>query len=127
MHHDTEESVVFPLFESSIGMPGFMEKNVEQHHGFGPGVGEYDDYVKACQEGKETFDGERVRKIVDGFGEILTQHLTDEIDTLLGLEEHSEKIDWHDYHAKVQKKAVDEGDSVRTPFIFVARCISLEI
>jgi hypothetical protein len=68
--------------------------------------------VTACQEGKESFDGQRVRKIIDGFGEILTQHLTEEIDTLLSLEPHSEKIDWHEYHKKVQKKAVEEGDAV---------------
>jgi hemerythrin-like domain-containing protein len=112
MHHETEESVFFPLIENYIGMPGFMEKNVEQHHGFGPGMGAYDDYLKACQEGKETFDGEKVRKIVDSFGAIFTQHLTEEIDTLLALEEYSDKIDWPEFNKKVQQKAVEQGDPV---------------
>lgn len=116
MHHETEEAVCFPEIEKSIGIPGFMEKNVEQHEAFGPGVGEYDVYVKACQEGRETFDGERVRKIIDGFGGILTQHLTEEIDTLLSLEEHNDKIDWVDFNKKVQKKAVNEGDPVCSLF-----------
>lgn len=112
MHHETEETVCFPILEESIGLPGFMEKNVVQHSEFGPGVGAYDAYVKACREGKETFDGREVCNIIDSFGQILTQHLTEEIDTLLGLEEHNEKINWPEYHKKVQKKAVDEGDPV---------------
>lgn len=113
MHHETEEVVCFPEIEKSIGIPGFMEKNVEQHEAFGPGLGEYDAYVQACQENKETFDGEKVRKIIDGFGGILTQHLTEEIATLLSLEEHNHKIDWVDFNKKVLKKALDEGDPVR--------------
>ncbi len=64
---------------------------MEQHHGFGPGVEAYDDYVKAVRQGKESFDGKKVRSIIDEFGELLTEHLTDEIETLLGLEEHSDK------------------------------------
>jgi hemerythrin-like domain-containing protein len=118
MHHETEEVVCFPLLEKYIEKPGFLEKNVEQHHGFGPGVGEYDDYVKACQEGRESFDGEKVRRILDGFGGILTQHLTEEIDTLLSLEEFTEKIDWVDFNKKVQKKAVEEGDPVCYHILF---------
>jgi hypothetical protein len=107
------------MIEKYIGIPGFMETNVEQHRAFGPGVGEYDDYVKACQEGKETFDGERVRRIIDGFGAILTQHLTEEVDTMLGLEEYNEKIDWVTFNKVTLKKAVDEGDK----FCFSSRGI----
>ena len=125
MHHETEEVVVFPLLEEAIGIKGFMEKNVEQHAAFGKGMGEYDEYVKACQEGREKFDGEKVRNIVGEFGEMLTSHLTDEIGTLLSLEEHNHKIDWPDCNKKVQKKAVAEGDTVFPPFKrFWARMLS---
>ncbi|KAG0649507.1 hypothetical protein D0Z07_4568 [Hyphodiscus hymeniophilus] len=111
MHHETEEDVAFPLLEEMIGLPGFMEKNVEQHKAFGPGMEEFDGYVKSCEQGKETFDGVKVRQIIDGFGEILTQHLTDEIDAYLALEEYDSKINWDEYTKKVAKKSVDEGDT----------------
>lgn len=115
-HHATEESVAFPFLETAINMPGFMEKNIEQHHAFGPGMAEYDEYVKACQAGKETFDAERVRKIIDGFAAALIEHLTEEIATLLSLEEYGEMIDWKECTKRTQEDAVAGGDPVRLPF-----------
>ena len=112
MHHETEETVLFPVTEAMISLPGFMERNVEQHQAFGPGMDEFDGYVKAVEEGRESFDGMRVRAIIDGFGEVLTTHLTEEIDTLLTLEEHDASIDWKELNKKVLKKALDEGDAV---------------
>ncbi|TVY86718.1 hypothetical protein LAWI1_G005941 [Lachnellula willkommii] len=54
-----------------------MEKNIE-HHAFAPGLKELEDYTTALKTGKETFDGARIRKIIDGFGPILAQHLREE-------------------------------------------------
>ena len=120
MHHETEETVVFPVIEEMIGLPGFLKVNVEQHRKFGAGMDDFDSYLKACESKRETFDPVRVRKIIDGFGEALSVHLTEEIDSLLTLEDHNEKIDWKTLDKKVLKKALDEGDTVRTLFGFAS-------
>lgn len=113
MHHATEESMIFPLLEGWIGVEGYMEKNVDQHKLFGPGLTAFDEYIKAVQAGEAEFDGTKVQTIIDSFGEIFTQHLNEEIDTFLSLEQFAEKIDWPDWNKKVQEKAVKEGDTVR--------------
>ena len=115
MHHDNEEAVAFPLLEKDIGIEGYMEKNVDQHKLFGPGLKAYDAYIPAVREGKEKFDGAKVRTIIDSFGHVLTQHLTEEIGTLLELEKFADKIDWDTWNKKVQEKAVEAGDPV-SPF-----------
>jgi hemerythrin-like domain-containing protein len=112
MHHETEETVAFPLLEGYIQQKGFMDRNVEQHHAFAEGVDRFDGYVKNCKEGRERFDGKQVQAIVDGFGAVLTQHLMDEIGTLPELEQFEKKIDWVGFNKQVLKKAVDEGDAV---------------
>lgn len=113
MHHDNEESVAFPLLEKDIGIDGYMEKNVDQHKLFGPGLTAFDDYVKAIRAGEIPFDGLKVQAIIDSFGEVFTSHLTEEISTLLDLEQFAEKIDWPYWNKMMQEKAVKAGDKVR--------------
>jgi len=48
-------------------------------------------YVKTCLAGIEKYDGNRVVDLIDGFGEILREHLNDEIETLLGLRKYGEE------------------------------------
>lgn len=112
MHHDNEEAVIFPLLEKSIEVDGFMEKNVDQHHLFGPGLTAFDDYIKSCRAGETRFDGTKVQTIIDSFASIFIEHLNDEIPTLLALEKYEEKIDWKAFEAVVLEKAVKKGDPV---------------
>lgn len=116
MHHDNEEALIFPLLEKYIGIEGYMEKNVDQHKLFGPGMKAYDEYIPAVREGKENFDGIKVRSIIDTFGDVLTQHLNEEIVTFEGLHEFDDKIDWPEYNKQLQEKAIKTGDVVNTSF-----------
>jgi hemerythrin-like domain-containing protein len=111
-HHETEEKVLFPLLEQGLEMPGFMEKNVEEHQAFANGLTTYDAYVGSLREGKEQYDGAKVLKLIDSFGEILTEHLKGEIETILSLEQYTEKLDWVAINKAVQKKAVADADLV---------------
>lgn len=112
MHHDNEEALAFPLLEKYIGNEACMEKNVDQHKLFGPGLKAYDEYITTVREGKETFDSVKVRSIIDSFGAVMAQHLTDEIATFEELDKFSNKIDWPHWNKKVQEKAVEAGDVV---------------
>ncbi|KAE9381189.1 hypothetical protein N431DRAFT_392151 [Stipitochalara longipes BDJ] len=82
-HHEGEETFFFPSVEKITGVKGLMEVNVEQHHAFMGGLDEFHKYTK--ETGVENFDGKEMRKIIEGFGGKLTKHLTEEIETLLGL------------------------------------------
>jgi hypothetical protein len=98
--------------EKYIGIEGYMEKNVDQHRLFGPGLKVYDEYIPAVRECKEIFDGMKVRSIIDSFGAVLTQHLTEEIATFEELDKFGNKIDWKYWNKMVQEKAVKSGDVV---------------
>ena len=115
IHHGNEEALFFPWLEEDIGIKGYMEKNVEQHHAFGPGIKAFDDYVTNVREGKEKYDGARVRAIIDGFGTVLTDHLKDEIASFEELERFRDKIDWKKWNKRVQDHAVGTAEKVRDP------------
>jgi hemerythrin-like domain-containing protein len=85
-HHKSEEKYFFPAIEEYTGLKGLMEVNVHQHEAFEPGFDKFTEYVGAVTP--EEFDGKKLIKIIDSFGEVLTEHLNDEINTLLGLEEY---------------------------------------
>jgi hypothetical protein len=69
-----------------IGIPGFMEKNVEQHHASNAGLEGFGKYVKALREKKEPYDGAKVRSWVDAFAPALMTHLKDEVQAFDQLE-----------------------------------------
>ena len=51
--------------------------NVEQHEQFLPKVEELEQYLKEVQEGKAKYDGKRIIDIVESFGDVMIQHLTE--------------------------------------------------
>ena len=82
-HHEGEENFFFPQVEKITGVEGLMEVNVEQHQAFMGGLEEFQMFVKETDV--EDFDGREMRRIIEAFGGKLTKHLTEEIETLLGL------------------------------------------
>ncbi|EHL02819.1 hypothetical protein M7I_1081 [Glarea lozoyensis 74030] len=85
-HHDEEEKLLFPAIERITKVDGIMEKNVAQHEAFMPGLEEFQRYAETTKP--ELYDGQQLRDIIDKFGSKLTVHLTEEIETLLGLESY---------------------------------------
>lgn len=112
-HHSNEENLFFPWLEEYVGVPNYMEKNVEQHHAFAPGMEKFENYVKAVKEGKEGFDAEKVRSLIDNFGPILTQHLKEEIESLEELDKFGDKVDWVKWNKRVSDHAVKTAEKVR--------------
>jgi hypothetical protein len=83
-HHEAEERLLFPEMERITKVQGLMEKNVVQHHVFMPGLEELERYCVG--RSPEVYNGRELQRITDGFGSQLSQHLTEEIGTLQGLE-----------------------------------------
>ncbi|RPB03030.1 hypothetical protein L873DRAFT_1801107 [Choiromyces venosus 120613-1] len=90
-HHDGEEAISFPSIEKAVGVPGLMQLNISQHQQFHDGVTAFDKYIAAVTP--EAFAGQKLNEIIDTFARPLTQHLTDEIPTLVSLREYGiEKV-----------------------------------
>ena len=104
-----------------------MHANVEQHHSFATGLAELGDYVRLLREGDENgedghgvvFDGEKVRQIIDGFGEVLAGHLRDEIVSLEELEQFGERIDWETLNKRITAYAVANANTVCFSFLTI--------
>ncbi len=62
-----------------------MEANVEQHHAFQGGLETFIANVRDVLAGKEEYDGAKIVAAIDSFGAVLTEHLSDEIPTIVGL------------------------------------------
>lgn len=116
-HHETEEELSFPWLEQDIGIENYMEKDVEQHHAFAPGLKQFDEYVAALRAGKEDYDGGKVRALIDNFAPILTEHLSGEIQTFEGLEKFGDRIKWKKWGKKVGDHAVLNANKVNFYFL----------
>lgn len=89
-HHDAEEAIFFPDIERITRVKGIMENNVEQHRAFTPGFDKFYEYCKTCPP--RTYDGEKLRSIVEAFAEPLIKHLHDEIETLRALDKFDSEM-----------------------------------
>lgn len=107
-HHDTEETDVFPSIEKVTGKPGLMEGNVSQHAAFHTGLEHYEEYLKGVQQGKEKYDGLRLKHIIEEFAAVLQEHLTDEIGTLVKLDEYKD-VDWAGWWSSLQKEILNKA------------------
>jgi hypothetical protein len=112
-HHDGEENVFFPEVEKVTGQKGIMDRNVEQHHAFLPGIEAWTQNISACMKKEESqkFNAAHFKRLMDGFAPQLVQHLAEEIPTLLALDKYDiegVKKAWHMF----DKHAQSEADTV---------------
>ncbi|KUJ16904.1 uncharacterized protein LY89DRAFT_585163, partial [Mollisia scopiformis] len=108
-HHAYEEDFLFPWIEAYSGEKGIMERNIKQHEAFHGGLDEFEKYISNVKV--EDWDAGKLLKIVDGFGEALSLHLGEEIQSLLALEEYGgEKLEkaWADLEKKIQAEMTDK-------------------
>ncbi|KAG7043769.1 hemerythrin HHE cation binding domain-containing protein [Colletotrichum scovillei] len=109
-HHETEETDVFPEIEQLAGVPGLMRANVAQHEAFHDGLHAYMGYLDKVQKGEEAYSGEKLKGIIDSFMPVLREHLSDEIDSLLRLNEYDRN--WDEWYEKLMKKLLGRmGDA----------------
>ncbi|TFK33903.1 hypothetical protein BDQ12DRAFT_690420 [Crucibulum laeve] len=80
-HHTLEETLLFPEFEKKLGQ-GSLSVNIEQHHDFVPQIDELERHLKDIQSEKVKYDGKALVERIDGFGDIMIEHLNEEIATL---------------------------------------------
>lgn len=76
-HHDMEEEHLFPALEDLTGKPGSMANNVREHKDFEASLLQYRDYV--FETDPESYDGARLKSLIDAFGPLVEKHLHNEI------------------------------------------------
>ncbi|KAM5360236.1 hypothetical protein ACJZ2D_013893 [Fusarium nematophilum] len=95
-HHETEEAMIFPDIEKITEVPGLMEGSVSEHHAFHQGLLQYREYLDQIRGGGAEYDGQRLAATMH-------HHLVHEVEALVALDKHEDKIDW----ARWFKKTID--------------------
>ncbi|KAH6651687.1 hypothetical protein BKA67DRAFT_660478 [Truncatella angustata] len=85
VHHDCEEESFFLAVEKMTGEVGVMERNAEQHQVFHGGLDSLQNYLTLVANGAEVYDGDIIVRIIDGFGTPLSEHLSEEVQSLVEL------------------------------------------
>ncbi|BFZ55955.1 hypothetical protein PYCC9005_002996 [Savitreella phatthalungensis] len=83
-HHDIEEAHWFPVLGrkmEAFRATGFAKKQHKEMH---KGLDKLSRYLIACQQGSEDLRRDRVREIMDSFGDVLWLHLDEEVRELGG-------------------------------------------
>lgn len=79
MHHDIEETHIFPMLATR--MPAFRPDApaLQQHREIHSGMDKLEGYLRECQKGQRDLRREEVRERMEGWGEVLWRHLDDEV------------------------------------------------
>ena len=85
-HHDTEEEVFFPLLQNLTGEKGIMNQNIREHKELEEGLHKLRDYVFSTDS--NSYDGEKLKSILDILAGPLRKHFYAEISTILDLAEY---------------------------------------
>lgn len=115
-HHNTEETVYFPLLEEQCQEKGVMARNHAEHETFLPGLLAFDEYISNFKADVKSYDGNRVVRLVEDLGPALEAHLRNEIVVLEGLAK-DEQIDWDLLGKTMAKHSKKVADRARIPFI----------
>jgi hemerythrin-like domain-containing protein len=82
VHHTIEEQHIFPVLAKK--MPVFRKELdlLQQHKQIHRGLDVLEKYLEDCAEGERELRLGELKVILDGFGEVLWQHLDDEVEQL---------------------------------------------
>lgn len=108
-HHALEEENLFPQVAEYTCEKDIMAGNLEQHHAFEATLGRLEKYLSTVTP--ETYDGKHLKHLIETFANDLVPHLTEEIETLLGLEKYGgEKLGklWEEFNEKILPSIKDK-------------------
>lgn len=79
VHHSIEEQYIFPVWAQK--MPAFRKELelLTQHKQIHKGMDEMGAYLGKCKTGETELRMEELKRIMDGFGDVLFSHLDDEV------------------------------------------------
>lgn len=82
MHHTIEEQHIFPILAKK--MPAFQKELelLSQHKQIHVGIDKMESYLGECERGERELRMQELKEILDSFGDVLWQHLDDEVKQL---------------------------------------------
>jgi hemerythrin-like domain-containing protein len=82
VHHTIEEQHIFPVLAKK--MPAFRKELelLTQHKQIHNGLDKFEKYIEECGNGERELRMGEMKELMDGFGEVLWQHLDDEVKQL---------------------------------------------
>lgn len=82
VHHDIEETHIFPVLATR--MPSFREGSfaTEQHKLIHAGMDKLQAYLEECRDGERELRRGEVKGVMDGWGDVLWRHLGEEVEEL---------------------------------------------
>ncbi|KAJ5085713.1 hypothetical protein N7532_010484 [Penicillium argentinense] len=90
VHHDREETFLFPKLADRMPEFGPQSTLVDQHKKIHVGLAALKRYLLDCHIEEKVLDRAHIRAIMDTFSEVLLAHLDDEVYAL-----RAERIRWH--------------------------------
>ncbi|RAO67507.1 uncharacterized protein BHQ10_003519 [Talaromyces amestolkiae] len=74
-YHDSEEAVLFPKIEESIGIKGVMDEDMAEHAAFHADFDTTKQYIDKCLASTSEYRGTDLVKILDTYGSAFYDHL----------------------------------------------------
>ena len=74
-HHEGEDTILFPFLQTKFD----QKVNVDQHQAFNEKMAALEEYIAKLQKKEESFNGEKIRELVDSFGDLLVEHFHQEV------------------------------------------------
>jgi len=79
IHHRGEEKIFFP----HLGKRLDMSENLREHEEFSGPLDAFHQYIKSVFDHQEKYDAEKTRALLRGFADFMSQHLHDEMPTIM--------------------------------------------
>lgn len=79
VHHTIEEQHIFPVLAKK--MPAFKKELqlLTQHKRIHAGLDRFEEYLGQCRSGERELRMEEMKTVMEGFGQVLWEHLDDEV------------------------------------------------
>lgn len=90
LHHESEETVVFPYWSEQAGKPDLMKANLKEHEAFHGGLVKLGEYV--AKTTPEQYRHEDLYALLDELTPPLVSHLTHEIDSVLLMRDYPSEM-----------------------------------
>lgn len=79
MHHNIEEKYVFPALARRMTVFNTNELMKSQHKEIHVGLNKLQKWLEECKTGEREYRADEMKEIMDGFGDVLWEHLDEEV------------------------------------------------
>ncbi|TEY76400.1 hypothetical protein BOTCAL_0059g00300 [Botryotinia calthae] len=125
-HHAAEETIYFKLLDEQSSRNDVFVNNHNEHEKFLPGLFAFDLYVSGVKDDAKSYDGFKLRELIDVFGPDLESHLHHEIGVLVDLEK-DESINWEECGKAMAQYSKKNADKTRdVPFLITNSDVTYE-